>query len=127
MADLETLADIPIRRACGFAGLAIGTTMLALSFDLAAAFRSGGAMAAILCLGLALAAWRTPRRDMRRTEFWSLVTANATASLLHGLPTSRAQALLAEVMRRRLLWHADRIGLAALGLWLPGELLWLLR
>lgn len=124
---LQHLADIPIRRACGFAGLAISTTMLALSFDLAASFRSGGAMAAMLCLGLAFAAWRAPRKDMRRTELWRLLAGTSGEALVRVLPRARAQVLLAEVLRERLLWHADRAAVLALGLGALGLCIALLR
>lgn len=120
MEILCALADQSIRRACGFAALAIGMVMLSLSFDLALAFRSGAALAGLLCLGLAAAAWQAPYRDVRRTELWALLAGTAGERLrLQRLPRAEAQALLSGVLRDRLLWHADRVGLVALALWFP--------
>jgi hypothetical protein len=118
METLCVLADQSIRRACGFAALGIGTLMLALSFDITLAFRSGAALAGLLCLGLAAAAWRAPHRDMRRTELWALLAGTAGEDLRR-LPCAQSQAMLSGVLRARLLWHADRVGVAALALWLP--------
>ncbi|MBX9700149.1 MAG: hypothetical protein K2X74_11980 [Acetobacteraceae bacterium] len=125
METLTALADHSIRRACGFAGLGIATTMLAFSFDLPLAFRTAGAMTAVLCLGLLWAAWRAPRRDLRRSELWALLP-GTTAEFARTLPRGEAQRLLAGVLRRRLIWHAERVGLAALGFWGLAMLAWLL-
>ncbi len=115
MDTIRTLADLSIRRGCAFAALAIVLTMMSLSFDPALAFRAGGAMAALLCLGLALAGWWAPQRDMRRTELWMLLR-GAAGDPFRGAPRGEVQALLAAVLRERLLWHAERVGLAALAL-----------
>lgn len=116
MDTVSALADLSIRRACGFVGLGISAVMLSFSFDLALALRSGATLAAVLCLALAVVAWRTPRRDMRQSELWSLLCA-AEPGRLTAMPRPHAQALLAGVLRQRLLWHADRVGVVALGLW----------
>jgi hypothetical protein len=110
MEPVRDLADLSIRRGCGFAGLAVGTVMLAF-FDLVLSLRSGAALVALLCLALAAAAWWAPRRDMRQSELWILLSGTAD-DLLRRLPRARAQALLAGVLRERLLWHADRAGLS---------------
>jgi hypothetical protein len=122
MEPVRDLADLSIRRGCGFAGLAVGTVMLAFSFDLVLSLRSGAALVALLCLALAAAAWWAPRRDMRQSELWILLSGTAD-DLLRRLPRARAQALLAGVLRERLLWHADRAGLVALLLWVLTGLL----
>lgn len=123
---VEHLADQSIRRACGFAGLAIGTVMLALSFDASLSLRSGGAMAAVVALALAGSAWRAPRRNMRHSELWSMLM-DHRAEAVRGLPVPQVQATLARVLRARLLWHADRVAGLALALGLPGLLLAALR
>jgi hypothetical protein len=115
MHDLAALADFSIRRACGFAGLGIATVMLAMSFDAAAALRTGAGLTALVALALLASAWRAPRRNVRRTELWML--AEGHAAFVRQLPPDRAQALLAEVLRARLLWHAERIGMVAMGLY----------
>lgn len=114
---IRVLADLSIRRACGFAGLGIGVMMLALSFDVVLACRAGAGLTALLCLGLVGAAWRAPRRDVRRTELWALL-AGTTGELARRLPPARAQELLGSLLQERLLWHAERVGVIALALWL---------
>jgi hypothetical protein len=127
METLRELADVSIRRACAFATLGIATVMLALSYDLVLALRCGGLLTGLVSLGLALAAWRAPRKDVRRTELWSLLAGTSGEALVRALPQARAQALLAEVLRERLLWHADRAAGVALALGVPGTMAALLR
>jgi hypothetical protein len=124
MQTVRDLADLSIRRACGFAGLGIAMVMLAMSFDLPLALRSAANLTALLCLALLFSAWRAPRRNLRNSELWALLPGTA-AAFARALPRREAQALLAAVLRERLLWHAERVGLLALGLWglsLLGEL-----
>jgi len=117
MDSLTVAADLSIRRACGFAGLAIACVMLALTFDLALALRIGGDMVGLLCLGLLFAAWRAPRRDLRHSEVWSLLPETADAARLRQGTRDERQTLLSAVLRARLMWHAERIGAVAVGLW----------
>ena len=125
MSAIDSAADLSIRRACGFAGLGIGCVMLALSYDPGLSFRMGAQLVALLCLGLGIAAWRAPRRDLRHSELWALLRQDAD-SPVRTLPRDAAQAVLATVLRRRLLWHAERVGLAAIGLWMIAALFWLI-
>jgi hypothetical protein len=123
MDQLRQIADRGIRRACGFVGLGVGTTMLALTFDMVLALRSGASLLAIACLAMVVAAWTAPRRDMRRTELWHAL-AGTPPHFARAMPRDQAQSLLAGVIRERLLWHAERVGAAALALWLAAALLW---
>jgi hypothetical protein len=116
MDSVRVAADISIRRACGFAGLGIGTVMLAFSYSLPLALRAGAALTAAVCLSLVLSAWRAKRRDVRRTEVWTLLPSTAGA-FIRSLPPREAQALLSRVLRQRLLWHAERAGWLAVTLW----------
>jgi len=125
-AAVRSLADEAIRRACGFAGLAIGTTMLALSFDVLLALRSAAGMTAILCLAQVFLAWRAPRSNMRRSELWAMLP-GTPGDGARALPREEAQALLAGVLRERLLWHAERVGLLAMAFWGLALLVWLGR
>lgn len=126
MHQLDAIADHGIRRACGFAGLGIATTMLALTFDITLALRTGGTLMALVCLVMLIAGYTAPRRDMRRTEVWhALQGTEAAATRL--LPRDQAQRLIAGVLRARLLWHAERVGMGALALWLLAGLSWLAR
>ncbi|MBW8269883.1 hypothetical protein [Caldovatus aquaticus] len=115
MDEIRALADMTIRRALGFAGLGVCVVMLALSFDLLLSLRAGGQLSALVCLALAVGGWTAPRRDMRRTELWTLL-AGTGAAPLRRMPRAQIQMLLAQVLRERLFWHAERAGLTALAL-----------
>lgn len=117
MEILQTLADISIRRACGFAALGIGTVMLALSYDLELAFRSGAILTSIACGVIWGFAWWSPRRDVRETELWSML-AHERVHLTRGPDAPRIMALAGQVLHARLVWHGERIAVAAMGLWL---------
>ncbi len=114
---LSTLADHSIRRALGFAGLGIAILMMALSFDMALALRVGADLLGVVCAGMLIAAWTVRRRDMRRTELWLLLQSHA-AELAQRLPKGEVQRRLADTLRERLVWHAERVGLAAVLMWL---------
>ncbi len=116
MDAVRIMADLSIRRACGFGAIGIACVMLALSYDLALSFRTGAELIALFCLGLGFAAWRAPRRNLRHSELWSLLDQGDGAFVRH-LPRGEAQSLLAGVLRSRLLWHAERLGVASIALW----------
>jgi hypothetical protein len=72
MEKLRRVAFFSIGRAVAFAGLAIVTVMVGLSFEPVLAFRTGGVLALLLLTALLLKAFR-PFRDHRRTEAWLLL------------------------------------------------------
>lgn len=113
---LEVVSDRCIRRALGFVALAVGMVMLALSFDLSLALRSGASLVAMAAVGLLIAAWRVPRSDIRRSEAW-LTLNDAVPEFVRSRPKQEVQQRLRETMRRRLVWHAERIGVLAVALW----------
>jgi len=117
MDHIRTLADLSIRRACGFVGLGIGTVMLALSYDIELAFRSGAVLMSLVCAVVCVVAWRCPRRDVRATELWSMLMADSPPPA-RGPEAQRLLALAGRILRERLIWHAERIALAAMALWL---------
>jgi hypothetical protein len=122
---VETYADLSIRRACGFAGLAVTTVMMGLSYDMPLSFNIGAQMLALLMFGLVFAALRAPHRNLRHSEVYALLKDS-------GLPRARlaareTQREIAGVLRERLYWHAERVGGAALGLWTLSLLLTLFR
>lgn len=121
MDRILAVADQTIRRACAFAGLGVGFTMLALSFDMVLAFRAGAVLTTAVFATLLWLGHRAPRFDVRRTELWSVAGRHLK------LPHERVQALLGGVLRDRYLWHADRAALLAVGFWAAAGLLWLLR
>jgi hypothetical protein len=116
MDTIRELADHGIRRALAFAALAVALTVLALAFDPVMALRTGAVLTAAIWAFLWFAALRAPHRDIRRTELWILLSGaqgDAVRRLLRGNP----QDLLGTLLRDRLLWHADRVAVAALGFW----------
>jgi hypothetical protein len=113
---LEIVTDRCIRRALGFAGFGIGTVMLALSFDAALALRSGADLVALTAVAMLLAAWYAPRRDMRYSEIWSALS-DLRPDFVRGAGKGEMQRILRETFRRRLLWHAERVGVLAVALW----------
>lgn len=120
---LEVVTDRCIRRGLGFAGLAIGTVMLSLSFDLPLALRSGADLAALAAVAMLVGAWHAPRRDMRHSEAWAALK-EWRPELIQGRPKQDVQQALRETLRRRLLWHAERVGALAVGLWALTALAW---
>ena len=73
MEKLRRAAFLSIGRAVGFAGLAIVTVMVGLSFDPVMALRSGGTLILLLLAALLLKAHRAAFINHRRTEAWLLL------------------------------------------------------
>lgn len=120
MERIEQLAVLSVRRACGFAVIAICTAMSGLLYDLSLALHVGALLATI---GLAVLLYKTheaPRRDHRKTELWLLLGREP------GLPEAVAgrviNAALHDVYKR----HAAYAAVVAVALWamtLVGRLL----
>jgi hypothetical protein len=126
MEVIDAVVDHCIRRGLGFVGLAVGMMMLALSYDVALALRIGADMLAVTAGVLLWGAWRAPRRDHRRSEAWTELNA-FSPDFATRLPRGEAQRLLADSLRRRLVWHAERIGLGAVAFWSVSGLILLAR
>lgn len=116
MEILQALADLSIRRACGFAALGVATVMLGLSYDLVLSFRSGAILTSIVCGVLWLRALISPWRDIRDTEMWMML-AHERKHLTRGPDSRRVAAAAGVVLHERLVWHAERVALAAFALW----------
>jgi hypothetical protein len=76
------------------------------------ALQSGALMTAALWLGMWAAALRVPRMDLRGTRLWPVLAGEGARRLR----TPEGQRQLAAIFAERLLWHADRAGMVALGL-----------
>ena len=126
MDTIRDLADHGIRRALGFAGLAVALTVFALAFDPVLALRTGAVLTAAVWAFLWLAALRAPHRDVRRTELWMMLS-GAQADAVRRLLRGNAQDLLGTLLRDRLLWHADRVAVVALCFWTTALLVALKR
>jgi hypothetical protein len=108
---LEALADLVIRRALGFASLAIVLIFLSLSFQWALALRSAAILVTLLWLIVLLKLAYVPSQDMRHSEIWLMVAER------HAPDALPMQAAMRMAFGNRLRWHADRIGVVALTLW----------
>lgn len=121
---LTSVADLSIRRACGFALLGIGLVMFSLSYDLELSLHMGAELLALLTLGLIFAGWKAPLRDVRDTEAWIELVASGRA---HGVSRREISPRLGAKLRERLFWHAERLGAATLVLCVLWLMLSLLR
>ena len=126
MDPLEIVTDRCIRRGLGFAGLAIGMVMLALSFDLPLALRCGADLVSLTAVAMLFGAWRAPRRYMRHTEIWATLSA-WQPEMVRGRPKQVVQEEMRRVLRRRLLWHAEQFVLVALSLYAALGVTWMVR
>ena len=80
------------------------------------ALRVGADLTAITAVVMLYGAWQAPRRDMRHSEVWVTLD-DWQPEVVRGRPKGEVQERLRQTLRRRLLWHAERVGLVALGLW----------
>ena len=80
MDDVRDAAFLSVGRGVAYAGFAILTLMLSLSFDPVMALKSGGVLQLLLFAGLMLKAQRIQARDYRHTETWSLLDRLSKAS-----------------------------------------------
>lgn len=117
MDRIRSLAILSIRRACGFAGLAICTFMVGLYPYPATCFRTGAILTAGAAVVLFVKARLAPKQNHRHTELWYMLERNP------GLPEAYAgrviNGILAEEFRR----HAQFAAWIAGGLWIVGTFL----
>ena len=113
MQELETLAVLSVRRACGFGALAIATLMFGLIGTPAVAFGTG----AVCCLQMALILyWKSDqalRLDHRRTELWMMLAES------HRPPPDVAAIVVPRILRHTYLNHCRLALTFAVGLILP--------
>lgn len=106
---IERLAEISVARGCGFAGLAIATFMLGLSWDMMLATKVGGLLLFLVCLVLLLKAWHAERRPHRTTELWGMLEESERP------PAAIAQQVTSAALKQCYLRYARRTaGLAAI-------------
>jgi hypothetical protein len=113
------LANASIRRACGFALIAIFTAMIGFSADPYIAVRCGAFM---VTLAAVILFWRgrgAPRRNFRDTEVWLMIRNTAPA-----MPKDRLQRLVGEALAERYFWHARIAAYVAVAMWTVALLMW---
>ena len=70
---IEEVAEFSVARACGFAGLAIGTAMIGMMGEPHKALQMGGLLSLLACFVLLLKANLAMRSPYKRTEAWLLL------------------------------------------------------
>jgi hypothetical protein len=121
MERIRFMADMSIRRACGFGLIAIATAMTGMSHDVRLAMRGGALMFMIMGAILLWKALRAGATHYRRTEVWILLDGKLD------WPEHRRQELIGNVLRERYMWHAEMTAFVAAILWASAFLLGLLR
>lgn len=121
MDRIEYLADVIVRRGCGFALLAIGMVMLGLSYDLLLCLKSGAVLQALHGSVLGLFAYNAPRWNHRSTELWVLLNKGAD------LPPNYPPEQLLEVLRKTYLRYAEMAGVVTLALCIGAAVVWVFR
>lgn len=113
MREIEVLATLSVRRACGFGALAIVTLMFGLIGTPAASFGSG----AVCCLLTAVILyWKSEevmRADHRKTEVWMMLAED------HRPPQSVAAVVVPRTLRRVYREHCRWALTIACGMALP--------
>jgi hypothetical protein len=113
MDHLRDLADLSIRRGCGFAAIGIVSVMTGLAGDAVLAAKGGALLVTLTAVVLLYKGLKAPARNYRRTELWIMLDRK-----LHGVPESRAQHLIGRILRERYMWHAQASAAVAFTLWL---------
>lgn len=112
-------ADTSIRRACGFALIAIFTTMVGFSGDPYIAIRFGAFMVTATALILLWRGLGAPKRNFRDTEVWLMIRNTAPA-----MPKKRLQLLIGAALAERYFWHARIAAHVAVAMWGVALLMW---
>lgn len=116
MDTLRDIADYAIRRAMGCAAFGIVLVMLVLASNPLLALQSGALMTAALWLAMWGMALRLPRIDLRHTRLWNTFAPALAGEGGRKLREREGRRQLSAILAERLMWHADRAGLVALGL-----------
>jgi len=104
---IRRLADLSIRRGCGFVLLGTCCIMVGLAHDFAASIKSAAVvvgMAAVVMVGKGMNAQRRPYRD---TELWLLLDPRPAPS------DPLVQRKIGQVLTDRYYWHARLAGYVA--------------
>lgn len=111
MDRIRVLAALSVRRACGFAALAIVTVMFGLAADPGLSLRSGAVLTSVAVAVLLWKALEAPNRNYRHTELWIMLDRTP------GIPETKVGRFINDVLHEVYLWHAERAAAIAFGLW----------
>ncbi|MGQ0677129.1 MAG: hypothetical protein ACT4N4_13725 [Rhodospirillales bacterium] len=112
MDRIRYLADVSIRRGCGFGLIAIATATVGMSSDALLALKLAAICASAMVAILLVKAIQAPIRSYKRTEVWIMLEKR------HDLPEARAQQVFGSILKERYMWHATITATAAGILWL---------
>lgn len=102
MDAIENAAFVSVGRAAGFAGLAVFTLMIGLSFDPPLATRTGGLIGLGLVAILLAYGWRALKHPYKRTEAWLILPKDRRP------PAGIAQRIIGRTLRETAYWYARR-------------------
>lgn len=115
--QIKQLADISIRRGCGFGLIAIATSVVGVSSDAFLAVKMAAICATAMVAILLIKARQALTRPYKRTEVWLMLRRS------HGFPEARAQQVFGNILYDRYMWHATVTGFGAGVLWLTSLVL----
>jgi hypothetical protein len=116
---IRQFAELSVRRACGFAALAIVTLMIGLSANPTVALKAGAVSSTLVGVVLFLKSLRSQHTDYRRTELWILLDRR------HDLPEPHAARVITGVLHDVYLRHAELAAWVAFLFWLLVLATWL--
>ncbi len=116
------LADASIRRACGFAAIAIFTTMIGFSGDPYLAVRFGAFMVTAAAVILLWRGQAAPKRRFRDTEVWLMIRHTAPP-----MPKDRLQRLIGTALAESYFHHAKIAAYIAVTMWGVALLMWVVH
>lgn len=90
---IRKAADESVARACGFAVLAVGSVMAALSFDALLAAKSGAILTSLMAAVLHVRGERAPTRPFKTTEVYAILDRNL------GVPPVHAQLIVGNALQ----------------------------
>lgn len=90
---IEDLASFSVARGCGFAMLAIATTMVGLSYDAGQSLKTGAVLSLFTSLVLSAKALRAPYKPYDATELWLLLQPGERP------PKTVAQLIVSRILR----------------------------
>lgn len=111
MDNLRKVAFLSVGRACGFAGFAIVTLMMGLSFDPVISARAGAILTTLLTLVLLLKSRTVLSQNYKKTELWLMLKKDDAP------PEAYAQWATSTVLRDTYLWFAQYAAGVAIVLW----------
>lgn len=112
MERIRALAVLSVRRACGFAALAIVTVMFGLAAQPLTSMRSGAMLTTFAAAFLFWKALEAPKRNHRNTELWIMLERTPEAD------EAQIGRIINSTLHEVYLWHAEKAAIIAFVLWL---------